>query len=128
MVSEAVIAVEMYQNLKHRYINAGLRPDYLEVTAGRELFNTDARWEPHQIIIRPDGSVSVIERLRMLEPDIPYVLSSLAIAEDELNRYLSGRPSKTRENLERVHRKLLGRRLIHILKDRIGQISGYDTT
>ncbi len=124
MASEAVVAVELYQNLKGRYKRAGLPTVYLEVTAGVELFNTDARWEPYQIIVRADGSVSVLERMRMLEPDISYVLSSLVKAEDELNRHLSGRQSQIREDLGNLHRKLLGRRLISILKNRTEEI-GY---
>ncbi|MBI2076508.1 MAG: hypothetical protein HYT72_04645 [Candidatus Aenigmarchaeota archaeon] len=127
MPSDASVAVELYQSLKRRYQEAGLPTNYLEATAGVELFNTDAVWEPHEIRIRGDGSVRVLERMRMLEPDIPYVLSSLAKAEDELNRHLSGRPSQHREEYEKTVRRFLIGCLTRQLKDRITQ-QGYNLT
>ena len=92
------ILVGMYNDLERRYKDAGLSTYPLEVTAGVELFDTDYSHFP---------------------PGVDYVLSSLAKAEDDLNRHLSGQPSKIRERLESTYRRLLLRRVVNILVDYI---------
>ncbi len=58
---EIGILVGMYKELKRKFEEAKLPTDYLRVTAGVELFNTDGA---------------------DLIPDVPYVLSALARAEE----------------------------------------------
>ena len=60
------ICVDFYRDLERRFMERGLDCRYLESTAGVELFNTDRAG---------------------LTPDVSYVLSSLAKAEDILVRH-----------------------------------------
>lgn len=92
MPSERAIAIEMYRDLERRYEEAGLPTNYLEVTVGVELFNTDR-----------------VEEEKWLKPDIHYVLSSLADAEQILVDHISGKPRK------RYVPEFLARRLVNAI-------------
>ena len=73
MSEDIDILVGMYRDMERRYTEAGLSTGYLKSTAGVELFDTDHTGLP---------------------PAESYVLSSLARAEEHLNRHLSGQPRK----------------------------------
>ncbi|MBS3053253.1 MAG: hypothetical protein J4469_02010 [Candidatus Aenigmarchaeota archaeon] len=65
-LEEREILLGMYRELERRFREAALPADYLRATAGVELFNTD---------------------VASLIPDMPYVLSALARAEEILFRH-----------------------------------------
>lgn len=114
-LEEIGILVGMYRDLERRYGDARLSTAYLEATTGVELFNTDRLSEPPSVTIGPDSSVMVC--WRTLEPDVPYVLSSLAKAEEALIRHLSSKPDERIERIEQLKLQIMHRRVVRAFEE-----------